>query len=258
MSWPGLNVTPREEELEDAFMLLLREHDGRGGISVGKAAAERPRDDAPLIVVRGLVRRFGDFTAVASTSFEVGKGEIFGLLGPNGAGKTTTFRTLCGLPPATNGHLEIAGMNLRSARESAGPYWLEVAHDRLFRRGFYRAVVGCALGNSTQRINGLHRPRATTGATRLLCFCARWLCCGARGSKASGCCQFDHLGRDLALPGEALFELQGREFAVDVVLCGCHRRHAGFVLSREGFGGSFAELRENILLCETGQKIGGW
>jgi ABC-2 type transport system ATP-binding protein len=65
------------------------------------------------------VRKFGDFTAVASTSFEVARGEIFGLLGPNGAGKTTTFRMLCGLLPATSGHLEVAGLNLRHARAQA-------------------------------------------------------------------------------------------------------------------------------------------
>ena len=72
-----------------------------------------------MIVVRDLVRRFGDFTAVASTSFDVVRGEIFGLLGPNGAGKTTTFRMLCGLLPATSGHLEVAGLNLRTARAQA-------------------------------------------------------------------------------------------------------------------------------------------
>ena len=65
--------------------------------------------------MRDLVRRFGDFTAVASTSFEVRRGEIFGLLGPNGAGKTTTFRMLCGLLPATSGSLQVAGANLRVA-----------------------------------------------------------------------------------------------------------------------------------------------
>ncbi|MFX6250499.1 ATP-binding cassette domain-containing protein, partial [Acinetobacter baumannii] len=54
-----------------------------------------------------------------STSFKVFKGEIFGLLGPNGAGKTTTFRMLCGLLPASSGHLEVAGVNLRSARAAA-------------------------------------------------------------------------------------------------------------------------------------------
>src|SRR5690606_12845188 len=73
----------------------------------------------PVIIVRDLVRKFGDFTAVASTSFEVTRGEIFGLLGPNGAGKTTTFRMLCGLLPATSGHLEVAGLNLRTARARA-------------------------------------------------------------------------------------------------------------------------------------------
>jgi ABC-2 type transport system ATP-binding protein len=78
-----------------------------------------PRNDQPAIVVRDLVRMFGDFTAVARTSFEVHRGEIFGLLGPNGAGKTTTFRMLCGLLPATSGHLEVAGVNLRTARAQA-------------------------------------------------------------------------------------------------------------------------------------------
>jgi ABC-2 type transport system ATP-binding protein len=70
-------------------------------------------------VVRDLVRRFGDFTAVARTSFEVARGEIFGLLGPNGAGKTTTFRMLCGLLPATSGQLRVAGVDLRHARAQA-------------------------------------------------------------------------------------------------------------------------------------------
>ena len=72
-----------------------------------------------MIAVRDLVRKFGDFTAVASTSFDVRRGEIFGLLGPNGAGKTTTFRMLCGLLPATSGHLEVAGVDLRVARAKA-------------------------------------------------------------------------------------------------------------------------------------------
>src|SRR5262249_45147912 len=49
----------------------------------------------------------------------VRRGEIFGLLGPNGAGKTTTFRMLCGLLPASSGFLQVAGVNLRTARAHA-------------------------------------------------------------------------------------------------------------------------------------------
>ena len=84
-----------------------------GGADATRSGVITP--EKPVILVRDLVRRFGDFTAVASTSFEVRRGEIFGLLGPNGAGKTTTFRMLCGLLPATSGTLEVAGNNLRVA-----------------------------------------------------------------------------------------------------------------------------------------------
>ena len=132
----NVEVHPRPAELEDAFMLMLRQH---AEAIVGQSSSEEPpaagtdrtlqgrRNDEPtapaaveanaepVIVVRDLVRRFGDFTAVASTSFEVRRGEIFGLLGPNGAGKTTTFRMLCGLLPATSGSLQVAGANLRVA-----------------------------------------------------------------------------------------------------------------------------------------------
>ncbi|MCP1659402.1 ATP-binding cassette domain-containing protein [Neisseria perflava] len=130
---PDLTVTPRKAELEDTFMLLLRQHAAAHGAAHGSGVqtasdesdtAERPSEkqadnDKPIIAVKDLVRTFGDFTAVASTSFAVSKGEIFGLLGPNGAGKTTTFRMLCGLLPASSGHLEVAGMNLRTARAQA-------------------------------------------------------------------------------------------------------------------------------------------
>ncbi|MFV0296787.1 MAG: ATP-binding cassette domain-containing protein [Hyphomicrobiaceae bacterium] len=115
----------RPEELEDAFMMLLRQHeDGASDapaapVAMPPVATARGERGKPVIVVRDLVRKFGDFTAVASTSFDVAHGEIFGLLGPNGAGKTTTFRMLCGLLPATSGHLEVAGLNLRNARAQA-------------------------------------------------------------------------------------------------------------------------------------------
>ena len=56
-----------------------------------------------VIVVENLTKRFGDFKAVDSISFDVKKGEIFGFLGANGAGKTTAMRMLCGLSIPTSG-----------------------------------------------------------------------------------------------------------------------------------------------------------
>jgi ABC-2 type transport system ATP-binding protein len=76
---PDTAFEPRVEELEDAFMALLREHDGDGGKTAEHApavtVAESKGDGHPAIVVRDLVRRFGDFTAVASTSFSVAQGK---------------------------------------------------------------------------------------------------------------------------------------------------------------------------------------
>ena len=121
----GIACQPRPEELEDAFMMMLRQQQAQETGTVFETPASSPKspsngkEDGPVIVVRDLVRQFGDFTAVARTSFDVARGEIFGLLGPNGAGKTTTFRMLCGLLPASSGHLEVAGMNLRTARAQA-------------------------------------------------------------------------------------------------------------------------------------------
>jgi len=74
---------------------------------------------AAVVQVQNLVRRFGKFIAVDHVTFEAQRGEIFGLLGPNGAGKTTTFRMLCGLLPASEGTLRVAGVDLRRARASA-------------------------------------------------------------------------------------------------------------------------------------------
>ncbi|MDF2668612.1 MAG: transporter related protein, partial [Paenibacillus sp.] len=51
----------------------------------------------PVIQVKGLMKRYGNFTAVNHVNFEVYRGEVFGLLGPNGAGKTTTMEMMEGL-----------------------------------------------------------------------------------------------------------------------------------------------------------------
>jgi ABC-2 type transport system ATP-binding protein len=66
-----------------------------------------------MIRVEGLVKKFGDFTAVDQVSFQVAPGEIFAFLGPNGAGKTTTIKILTTLLEPTSGVLEIDGLDLK-------------------------------------------------------------------------------------------------------------------------------------------------
>jgi lipooligosaccharide transport system ATP-binding protein len=66
---------------------------------------------APLIRASGLVKRFGEFTAVDGIDVEVEAGEAFGFLGPNGAGKTSTMRMIGCVSPVTAGELRIFGLD---------------------------------------------------------------------------------------------------------------------------------------------------
>jgi ABC-2 type transport system ATP-binding protein len=61
------------------------------------------------IVVEGLTKRFGDFTAVDDVSFEVPEGQLVAVLGPNGAGKTTTLEILEGFLTPTSGTVRVLG-----------------------------------------------------------------------------------------------------------------------------------------------------
>ena len=68
-------------------------------------------DSDPAISVAGLVKRYGDVSAVDGLSFDVARGEVFGLLGPNGAGKTTTVETLEGYRTPDLGTVRVLGLD---------------------------------------------------------------------------------------------------------------------------------------------------
>jgi ABC-2 type transport system ATP-binding protein len=65
-----------------------------------------------VIEVAGLVKHYGEVTALDGVSFSVYEGEIFGLLGPNGAGKTTLMEILCGLRRFDKGKVSVFGFDL--------------------------------------------------------------------------------------------------------------------------------------------------
>ena len=66
-----------------------------------------------LIHAQGLIKRFGDFTAVDGIDVEVRRGEAFGFLGPNGAGKSSTMRMIGCVSPPSEGVLRILGLDPR-------------------------------------------------------------------------------------------------------------------------------------------------
>ena len=77
-------------------------------------------DGGDAIVCRGLVKRYGNRTAVAGVDLTVAGGEIFGLLGPNGAGKTTILKMILGLVHPTAGDVLVLGRRPADALGEVG------------------------------------------------------------------------------------------------------------------------------------------
>jgi branched-chain amino acid transport system ATP-binding protein len=85
------------------------------------------RDNAPILSVSKLVKRFGGFYALDGLSFHVSSGEILGLVGPNGSGKTTAINVISGLYAPDGGEVALDGASIGA-----------VASHRLVHRGVNR------------------------------------------------------------------------------------------------------------------------
>ena len=114
----GIVIRPTVPRFEDAFIDILG--GGPGGWSeLAEKTPVVPPSDQSVIQAKGLVKRFGSFTAANDITFSIKSGEIFGLLGPNGAGKSTTFKMMCGLLKPTKGEAFVEGYNLQEAPSQA-------------------------------------------------------------------------------------------------------------------------------------------
>jgi ABC-2 type transport system ATP-binding protein len=67
-----------------------------------------------LINTHGLIKRFGDITAVNGISLTVQRGEVLGFLGPNGAGKSTTMKMITGFLAPDAGSVTVGGVDMAS------------------------------------------------------------------------------------------------------------------------------------------------
>ncbi len=77
-----------------------------------EAAIERQDGPAPLIQIRQVSKRFGDFVAVDSVDLDIQRGELFSILGASGCGKTTLLRMLAGFERPTSGRILIDGADI--------------------------------------------------------------------------------------------------------------------------------------------------
>jgi len=91
----------------------------------------------PIITVKNLVKKYGNFTAVNGISFEVNPGEIFGLLGPNGAGKSTTLEIIETLREKTSGEISVNGLSIDDAPEAIK----KIIGVQLQTAGFYPSLT---------------------------------------------------------------------------------------------------------------------
>ena len=65
-----------------------------------------------MLKIKGLCKKYGNFTALDNLDLAIGRGEIYGFVGPNGAGKTTTLKILAGLLKADAGEVYIDDIRL--------------------------------------------------------------------------------------------------------------------------------------------------
>ena len=91
----------------------------------------------PIITVKNLVKKYGNFTAVNGISFEVNPGEIFGLLGPNGVGKSTTLEIIETLREKTSGEIWVNGLSIDDAPEAIK----KIIGVQLQTAGFYPSLT---------------------------------------------------------------------------------------------------------------------
>jgi len=108
----------RTVSIEEAFVAMLP-----SAMTASRRVLEIPprerKIEPPVIVARGLTRRFGDFIAVDHVSFDIERGEIFGFVGSNGCGKTTTMKMLTGLLPPSEGEATLLGRPIDASNMGA-------------------------------------------------------------------------------------------------------------------------------------------
>jgi iron(III) transport system ATP-binding protein len=115
--------------------------------ATGAAAPFAAPSAAPFLRIRGLSKRFGQFTALKDISLDVKPGDFVCFLGPSGCGKTTLLRAVAGLDPQDEGTIEIAGRDVSNLPPAARDFGIVFQSYALFPNLTVAANVGYGLVN---------------------------------------------------------------------------------------------------------------
>jgi branched-chain amino acid transport system ATP-binding protein len=135
---------------------------------------------APLLVARGLTKRFGGLNANEDVNFAVGAGEIVGLIGPNGAGKTTLFNCLAGFYAPSAGSIEFDGET-----------FAQLTPERAAQRGIARTfqivrTFGSMTAGENVMVGAMLRSKALAAARRVALETLAFVGLGGRAGSLAG------------------------------------------------------------------------
>ncbi|WP_338028954.1 ABC transporter ATP-binding protein [Actinomadura atramentaria] len=153
------------------------------------------REGEPAVAVDGLVKAFGEVTAVAGIDLRVGRGEIFGFLGPNGAGKSTTINMLCTLLRPSGGTARVAGFDVVAERDQVRRHIGLVFQDPTVdgylsaeqNLRFHAELYGVPRARTADRIRQVLEMVALWTAAKTWCGRSRAGCAAAWRSRAACC-----------------------------------------------------------------------
>ena len=216
-----------------------------------------------MLVVEGLVKRFGGFTAVNKVSFKVDQGEILGLIGPNGSGKSTIFNMLSGTLVPSAGSIRFHG------REIAGRPPHRIINQGIGRtfqipRPFRRLSLVDNVVLAGYYGQGRHsRARAFEAAERALALvglpCDRTLPVaglGAAGLKKLELAKALATGPSLLLADESLGGLDDTEMDQAADMLRRIRRELGItIIWVEHIMGVLMRVVDRVMVLDHGEKI---